>query len=99
VEVMANDKHTPSPWTVQRGINDWDILVGNARLAGYIEREANARLIAAAPDLLDALILAVATIRAWHGMGMGPAEPNAWFLYQDSPEMKFINAAIVKAGA
>jgi len=48
-------------------------------------------------ELLAALNLAVATIRIWHGIGMGPAESHAWFLYQDSPEMKKINAAIAKA--
>jgi hypothetical protein len=58
---------------------------------------AAVRLLAAAPALLDALNLAVATIRIWHGIGMGQAEPQAWFLYQDSPEMKQINAALAEA--
>jgi hypothetical protein len=53
-------KHTPGPWHVEQGINDYDILVtpdgrAPARLAGYVEREADARLIAAAPELLEAL--------------------------------------------
>lgn len=59
--------------------------------------DANARLIAAAPDLLAALQEAVRVIRAWHGMGMGPHEAQAWALYQASPEMQRINAAIAKA--
>lgn len=60
--------------------------------------DANARLIAAAPDLLAALKRAVDTIRAFHGIGLnGPAEAGMWELYQQSPEMKAINAAIAKA--
>lgn len=54
-------------------------------------QDANARLIASAPDLLDALKTAKETIRAWHG-------PNAWEIYdRASPEMKVINAALLKA--
>jgi hypothetical protein len=58
---------------------------------------ANARLIAAAPDLLEALKAATRTIREWHGMGMGATEAQAWALYQASPEMQQINAAVAKA--
>ena len=50
----------------------------------------------AAPDsgLREALIEAVALIRAWHGMGHGEEEPFIWALYQNSPEMKRINSAL-----
>ncbi len=55
------------------------------------EEDANARLIAAAPDMLTALRTATETIRAWHG-------PNEWDIYdRASPEMKAINSAIAKA--
>ena len=51
--------HTEGTWSVEQGINDFDIVVScegraTARLAGYIQREADADLIAAAPELLAA---------------------------------------------
>ena len=53
--------------------------------------EQRAVLNGAAPDLLAALKKSVETIEALHG-------PVAWEIYRDnSPEMKFINAAIAKA--
>ena len=68
-----NAKHTPGPWTAR--INDWsrwDILYAKGILASVSksddpasptpvsEIEANARLIAAAPELLAALELLLA---------------------------------------
>jgi hypothetical protein len=56
-------KHTPGPWTIADDMRG----IGNARVAGVLDAngigvancgshgEANARLIAAAPDMLDAL--------------------------------------------
>jgi hypothetical protein len=64
--------HTPGPWTIQRrspAAVRWDSIirgsngepVASSLAAGYPEREseANARLIAAAPDLLKALKTAI----------------------------------------
>lgn len=61
--------HTPGPWTVQEGevtAAEGDVIiaemVGRGRpcaVENPIEAEANARLIAAAPDLLAALRLIV----------------------------------------
>ena len=49
-------------------------------------------------ELLAALRRAVETIRAWHNMGHYAGEADrVWALYQESPEMKAINAAIAKA--
>jgi hypothetical protein len=99
---------TPSPWTVVTGVcrNDHpdtsaDVLGADdvvvADCGCHPAAIANAQLIAAAPELLAALHNAVRTIRTWHGMGMGAAEAQAWALYQASPEMQQITAAIVKA--
>lgn len=65
-------KHTPGPWTLaddgtpfvykigERGSNVFSLSVQGgghpSDVASFDERVANARLIAAAPDLLDALI-------------------------------------------
>jgi hypothetical protein len=102
---------TPGPWKYGAKGDD-RILAGApplciALVTGGIDdgielhgpiSEANARLIAAAPELLDALKAAVRTIRTWHGLGTtGGAEQLLWELYQASPEMKRINAAIAKA--
>ena len=70
-QVVAADapKHTPGPWKIARGEG---LLVWSARglciadcsnpvAFGPAEKEANARLIAAAPDLLERLHWAVTT--------------------------------------
>lgn len=57
-------KHTPGPWSAQQrqdqGVYDFFALnkpspFATAQASSSIEAEANARLIAAAPELLDAL--------------------------------------------
>lgn len=48
-------KHTPGPWSIDQGVNDYFIMTDNGRLCGYIERKADADLIVAAPDMLTAL--------------------------------------------
>jgi len=58
---MVNAKHTPGPWKSERGSGDYgrNITCDNGRriIAETIcsDHEANAHLIAAAPDLLEAL--------------------------------------------
>jgi hypothetical protein len=75
---MSNTPHTPAPWS----INDWpqanaDIAIGAVgtpliarvllRDVSINEQQANAAMIAAAPDLLDALQKIVATEHERHG--------------------------------
>lgn len=53
-------KHTPGPWEVSTNGTDWDVCAPDGGdmlvdLRGCENAEANARLIAAAPDLLAAL--------------------------------------------
>lgn len=63
---MTEQKHTPGPWhsvpsMPSEGFNCWWLMAGSrniATISGYqgdTECEANARLIAAAPDMLEAL--------------------------------------------
>jgi len=83
-------KHTPGPWRV--GGNSWFVnqipiepAIGCAYGAGY-EVKANARLIAAAPELLEAL-----QILAEHDFGV-----NGWTPLLESAAIK-ARAAIRKA--
>lgn len=47
-------------------------------------------------ELLEALESAKQVIRVWHDMGT-KGEESLWQIYQQSPEMQKINAAIAKA--
>ena len=62
--------HTPGPWHVieargSHSIDSVDVRVAKVARNGVddVEGEANARLIAAAPDLLEALYLLVVDVR------------------------------------
>lgn len=101
--------HTPGPWRAAKSrgavVADAPIPeVGGSDAVGHYGghmvaesiAQRNVPIITAAPDLLEALRLAVRTIRTWHGMGMGASEAQAWELYQSSPEMRQINEAIAK---
>lgn len=62
---MSNAKHTPGPWTCFLGwdtASHYNVYDGNENTLteNESEREANARLIAAAPDMLKALELIIA---------------------------------------
>lgn len=65
---MSNHKHTPGPWEIERYSDGLIQIVGDVRIVSDDEEnvttvveavargdEANARLIAAAPELLEAL--------------------------------------------
>ncbi|MCF3478937.1 hypothetical protein GUV60_02540 [Stenotrophomonas maltophilia] len=62
---MSHTKHTPGPWVIEKLSGGWGVIAPNW---GYVAfhvtsdlphwnegQEANRRLIAAAPDLLEAL--------------------------------------------
>ncbi|MCO2436051.1 hypothetical protein FA346_13140 [Pseudomonas aeruginosa] len=70
-------KHTPGPWEIERYSDGLIQIVGDVRIVSDDEEnvttvveavargdEANARLIVAAPDLLDALQLCIQQITA-----------------------------------
>ncbi len=103
--------HTPGKWVAIKGIDDdaerWGVYtegpqhfhlatIENGAPGDTLETEGhNARLIAAAPALLEALKKAVELIRLWHGMNIDKRlEPRGWRLYFDSPEMKIIRQAL-----
>ena len=60
---MSNAKYTPGPWVAKAGLSNWDITTPYgqtsliiARINTHrVEQAHNARLIAAAPELLEAL--------------------------------------------
>lgn len=68
-------KHTPGPWSVAETRHKYDTVIRGpkgepialALIAGYTKQEgaANARLIAAAPDLLRYLKEARRTLEMW----------------------------------
>ena len=69
---MADIQHTPGPWTIGRGrrwitSGDVDIArIHDVSKIGEAEAVANARLIASAPELLEALEATAEYIRG-HG--------------------------------
>ena len=104
-------KHTPGPWQAeQAGMNgkiiEWfvrvdgdDIAIASAICdrAGNIS-EANARLIAAAPDLLEALEQTLQLAIDWEDEARGTWQDEALgFLHNDDPIIKKARAAIAKA--
>lgn len=61
-------------------------------------RVANARLIAAAPDLLEAAKIALDSLRAWNEMNVPPhVRKQIAEIYESSPEIGGLVAAIQKA--
>ena len=102
------DHKNEAPWLIAGGVPiitgeieaknkaDVDLIVdaGNtAQKCGLLPSE----LLQQRDELKEALIEAVKTIRIWHGfMEAPPTEMKAWEYYQQSPEMKKINAAIKK---
>lgn len=85
-------QHTPGPWVVDRSHPDWvegttiwanDVVIAHAVADQHHQTEANARLIAAAPDLLAALEACLRRLDAHDD--------------QSAPECLAARAAIAKA--
>jgi hypothetical protein len=98
------NKHTPGPWNVSDHVNNNEIvvrsndgdIVANLKcdrvhnsMNGKTEVEANARLIARAPELLEALRKAEASMYSLH-------ESNA-LDDEDYAALKAVTQAIAKA--
>ena len=97
---MNKHKHTPGPWAVEHPYGEGGIYVSGTNTALiakiYHEQEANARLIAAAPDMLAALRSLLATAEAvdtanknQHGHNCAGFSSNLF---------EFCHAAIRRAG-
>lgn len=69
-------------------------------LRQYLEEREHVPIAERSPMIIttkEALRQAIALIRTWHGMGMSSyMEPRAWDLYQKSPEMKTLLAAVAR---
>lgn len=84
---MATTKHTPAPWTINSGKNAIKITGGNDNNGYYFiaalgsglksEDEANARLIAAAPELLEAAMTAANDFLS--RVNGEPSDQNHWY--------------------
>jgi len=86
-------KHTPGPWTAYKrpepvGYAEWEVHYGTETecVAEVVHEEGNARLIAAAPELLEVIIAMMARARK-----------TGATLFFDSDEMRAAYAAIDKA--
>lgn len=101
---MSAAKHTPGPWVVDADGQVWryelriaDTAPRGADIAPRSERPANARLIAAAPDLLAALqaLMMWSDHEALTGLPCGaPVAPEAPSF---DATVKMVHAAIAKA--
>lgn len=88
-------QHTPGPWETSRNGRDWVVCEGGAGdmicdLAGCGNDKHNARLIAAAPELLAALENA-------RNVLAGLASGDLKAITADSPALAQVRAAIAKA--
>lgn len=87
-------QHTPGPWEIKKsaipGAN-YEIWTELGRKAGYAYRQEEARLIAAAPELLEAAKMALETLDFWNNKKIGGGVKTS------SPTVDALKAAIAKA--
>jgi hypothetical protein len=95
---MNNATHTPGPWATDGQFGFLDVVSSKGRIAMIdcdnddifgADIEANARLIAAAPDLLDALETAEKWVAQYRGLDGHDAAARSM--------LAVITAAIAKA--
>jgi len=104
---MSEQKHTPGPWkanlylggayAIDRIAPNGDRLATVATVCGALETKANARLIAAAPDLLEACRNAERTIRRLCQMYNEEVDHIDEYLESSDKNIKPIRKAIAKA--
>ena len=89
------NKHTPGPWRYSKAHKDVISMCGGIKkdVICEIVNEANARLIAAAPDLLEAAQLALQIAESWiHDQLDGTSSIDGALLHLDP-----VRAAIARA--
>jgi hypothetical protein len=75
---MSDIKHTPGPWTMTRAHLPYLILDAFGGLVADTYDEADARLIAAAPELLEALEYAFNIYGRFGAVVNEPHKPGEW---------------------
>lgn len=95
-------KGTKGKWTISEGVNGFIIWTDSDSICKTARKHPldkyNAHIIAAAPDLVKALITARQTMKTLLTVNMIPEQAEkAWTLYAISPEMVEINEALWKA--
>ena len=103
--------HTPGPWKVleldgelyvnpERGKHGQDeyALIARVQHKGRPSYEANARLIAAAPALLEALKGLSEWVSDNHAGERWLADTGEWLSYEDLPDLVTARAALAAAG-
>lgn len=89
--------HTPGPWHVERACGRYEIWPKDQgqthSYIGTIQEEANARLIAAAPELLELLI----DIGQWLEAGLTRGQISRATVNRDGDLVTQIRAVIAKA--
>jgi hypothetical protein len=105
---MSAAKHTPAPWgggkdipiraIDQEALGFSIIYINTDSVARKVEAAANARLIAAAPDLLEAAKRIEKRIAYYASMAEA-GQPNIeqWAYTDQSGDVKTLRAAIAKA--
>lgn len=101
---MSNAKHTPGPWEAVKYGSDWTVRrVGADKNEADITdtfhdkvslMEGNAKLIAAAPDMAEAL----KSIISWMDQSREREGKTDFMIFPEAPEISKARAALAKAG-